>query len=123
LAELVACVDGVPAPARIVVADDRRNATSERDLPATAAPLTIVRTKGRGPAAARNAGWQAADADWIAFVDDDVAVPADWCRRLVQDLAELPDRVAASQARLNVPSPTGRQPTDRSPYLQVGEAA
>jgi histidinol-phosphate phosphatase family protein len=112
LAQLVATVDGQPAPSCIVVADDRRDATSALDLPATAAPLVVVRTHGRGPAAARNAGWRAAGADWIAFLDDDVAIPVDWCRRLVEDLDGLPDDVAASQAWIYVPAPDGRLPTD-----------
>jgi histidinol-phosphate phosphatase family protein len=112
LAELIATVDGDPAPACIVIADDRRSAGTELELPKTSAPLLIVGTHGRGPAAARNAGWQAADAEWIAFLDDDVKIPLDWCRRLVRDLSELPDQVAASQARLYVPPPIGRRPTD-----------
>jgi HAD superfamily hydrolase (TIGR01662 family) len=128
LADLVVAVDGEPAPSCIVVVDDRRSATADLDLPKTldlprtTAPLLVVRTGGRGPAAARNAGWRAADAewlkngwpkiDWIAFLDDDVAVPVDWCRRLVKDLADLPATVAASQAWLDVPSPEGRRPTD-----------
>ena len=112
LAELVAAVDGDPAPSCIVVVDDRRDASSALDLPATVAPLIVVRSHGRGPAAARNAGWRAADADWIAFLDDDVAVPIDWCRRVVKDLQDLPDNVAASQAWIYVPSPDGRRPTD-----------
>jgi HAD superfamily hydrolase (TIGR01662 family) len=112
LAELVAAVDGDPAPSCIVVADDRRNASSALDLPATRAPLIVVRSHGRGPAAARNAGWRAADADWIAFLDDDVAVPIDWCRRLIKDLQDLPDNVAASQACIYVPPPESRRPTD-----------
>ena len=112
LAQLVASVDGDPAPACIVVADDRRDAAAQLDLPATTAPLIVVRTHGRGPAAARNAGWRATDADWIAFLDDDVAIPMDWCRRLVEDLDGLPDNVAASQAWISVPTPEGRPPTD-----------
>jgi len=112
LADLITAVDGDPAPSCIVVADDRRDATSALDLPATATPLVVVRTHGRGPAAARNAGWRAADADWIAFLDDDVAIPADWCQRLVKDLEDLPDKIAASQAGIYVPSPDGRRPTD-----------
>ena len=112
LAQLVATVDGDPAPACIVVADDRRDAAAQLDLPATTAPLIVVRTHGRGPAAARNAGWRATDADWIAFLDDDVAIPLDWCRRLVEDLDGLPDNVAASQAWIFVPTPEGRPPTD-----------
>ena len=112
LAQLVANVDGDPAPACIVVVDDRRDAAAELDLPTTAAPLIVVRTHGRGPAAARNAGWRAVDADWIAFLDDDVAIPVDWCHRLVEDLDGLPDNVAASQAWIDVPAPEGRPPTD-----------
>jgi HAD superfamily hydrolase (TIGR01662 family) len=122
LAELVTTVDGDPAPSCIVIADDRRDAAAELDLPATTAPLLVVRTHGRGPAAARNAGWRAAaardagwgaaGADWIAFLDDDVALPVDWCRRVVKDLDDLPENVAASQARIYVPSPAGRRPTD-----------
>ena len=112
LAQLVANVDGDPAPACIAVVDDRRDAAAELDLPTTAAPLIVVRTHGRGPAAARNAGWRAVDADWIAFLDDDVAIPVDWCHRLVEDLDGLPDNVAASQAWIDVPAPEGRPPTD-----------
>jgi cellulose synthase/poly-beta-1,6-N-acetylglucosamine synthase-like glycosyltransferase len=112
LAQLVATVDSDPRPSAIVVADDRRDATSALDLPATTAPLVIVRTHGRGPAAARNAGWRAVEAEWIAILDDDVALPVDWCRRLVDDLDGLPDNVAASQAWIYVPAPDGRLPTD-----------
>lgn len=112
LADLVATVDGDPAPSCIVVADDRCAGVAELDLPDTSAPLTVVRTHGRGPAAARNAGWRAADAEWIAFLDDDVRVPFDWCPRLVRDLSDLPDQVAASQAWLYIPPPPGRRPTD-----------
>jgi HAD superfamily hydrolase (TIGR01662 family) len=117
LADLVAAVDGEPAPSCIVVADDRREATSALDLPATSTPLVVVRTHGRGPAAARNAGWRAAEAEWpkiewVAFLDDDVAIPVDWGRRLVKDLEDLQDNVAASQAWIYVPPPEGRRPTD-----------
>jgi HAD superfamily hydrolase (TIGR01662 family) len=112
LAELVTTADGDPAPSCIVIADDRRDAAAQLDLPATTAPLLVFRTHGRGPAAARNAGWRAADADWIAFLDDDVAIPVDWCRRVVKDLVDLPESVAASQAWIYVPAPAGRRPTD-----------
>jgi HAD superfamily hydrolase (TIGR01662 family) len=112
LAQLVTAVDHDPAPSCIVIADDRRDAVAELDLPATTAPLIVVRTHGHGPAAARNAGWRAANADWIAFLDDDVAIPVDWCQRLVNDLDGLPENVAASQAWIYVPAPAGRRPTD-----------
>ena len=62
-AQLVATIDGDPSPSSIVVADDRRDATSALDLPATTAPLVVVCTNGRGPAAARNADWRAGGFD------------------------------------------------------------
>ena len=59
LADLIRGADGEPATVRIVVADDRRAAAAPLPLPPTNAPLTVVRSGGRGPAAARNAGWRA----------------------------------------------------------------
>jgi histidinol-phosphate phosphatase family protein len=112
LAELVMAVDQTPAPARIVIADDRPDPAPPLKLPATSASLVVVRSYGRGPAAARNAGWRGTQSDWVAFLDDDVAVPADWCAQLVRDLSGLPDHVGASQARLHVPLPPGQRPTD-----------
>jgi histidinol-phosphate phosphatase family protein len=112
LVELVAAVDQTPAPARIVIADDRPDPASPLDLPPTSVSLVVVRSYGRGPAAARNAGWRATESEWVAFLDDDVTVPADWCAQLVRDLRGLPSHVGASQARLRVPLPAGERPTD-----------
>ncbi len=74
--------------------------------------LQVVRGAARGPAAARNAGWRVTTTPWVAFLDDDVLVPADWPARLAADLAGLPARVAGSQGRLRVPLPADRRPTD-----------
>jgi histidinol-phosphate phosphatase family protein len=112
LADLVAGVDAEPRPRAIVVVDDRRHPASPLSLPATSSPLRVVRSGGRGPAAARNVGWRAAESEWVAFLDDDVLPARDWNRQLVADLAGLSDRVAGSQAQLHVPPPTGRRPTD-----------
>ncbi len=114
LAELIERVDVAPRPVLIVVADDRPG-DRERpplDLPDTVTPLQIVVSSGRGPAAARNAGWRAATSAWVAFLDDDVLPPADWTARLATDLAGLPADVAGSQGRLRVPLPPGHRPTD-----------
>ena len=93
---------------RVMVVDDRR--AGER----LALPAGVERLTGgsRGPAAARNAGWRAASAPWVVFVDDDVLVGADWGRCLAQDLARLQPWVAASQGRVRVPLPGDRRPTD-----------
>ena len=103
-----------PAPAAVVVVDDRPEPTeplAPLDLPEVPG-LQVVRGGGRGPAAARNAGWRATTTPWVAFLDDDVLAPAGWPARLAADLAGLPARVAGSQGRLRVPLPADRRPTD-----------
>jgi histidinol-phosphate phosphatase family protein len=114
LAVLLSCLDSAtgPKPAEIIVVDDRESGPT-LDLPATTPPITVLRSGGRGPAAARNRGWQAASGEWIVFLDDDVRTTADWPARLAADLAALPEQVVGSQGRLVVPAPTGgRRPTD-----------
>src|SRR4051794_23165797 len=116
LLESLAAQDG-PMPGRVVLADDRRGHSATDGLAACvpAALLSrtlIVRSFGRGPAAARNAGWRAAGGPWVAFLDDDVLLPAGWARALAADLAGLPGDVAGSQGRVRVPLTAGRAPTD-----------
>ncbi len=74
--------------------------------------LVVVNAQGRSPAAARNAGWRRAAAEWIAFLDDDVVPSASWVERLLEDLEGLPADVAGSQGRIRVPLPRARRPTD-----------
>ncbi|WP_280329912.1 HAD-IIIA family hydrolase [Nocardia wallacei] len=105
-----------PAPAEIVVVDDRPPDRAGPDaplpLPDMGIPLRVVRSGGRGPAAARNVGWRSAHSEWIVFLDDDVVPAADWRTRLADDLTPLPPDAAGSQARIWVPLPAGRLPTD-----------
>jgi histidinol-phosphate phosphatase family protein len=70
------------------------------------------RVRPLGPAAARNLGWRAATAPWVAFLDDDVVPGPTWAADLAADLAGLPPEVAGSQGRLRVPLPAGRRPGD-----------
>ncbi|MEU4448821.1 glycosyltransferase [Actinosynnema sp. NPDC050801] len=97
-----------PPPREIIVVDDRPD---PGPLPPTHS-ARVLRTGGRGPAAARNAGWRAACCEWVAFLDDDVVPPHDWKARLARDLDELGLDVGASQARIVVPLPGDRRPTD-----------
>jgi histidinol-phosphate phosphatase family protein len=74
--------------------------------------IVVVEDDGLGPAAARNRGWRASRAEWVAFLDDDVVPEAGWADKLAEDLGGLAATVAASQGRVRVPLPEGRPPTD-----------
>jgi histidinol-phosphate phosphatase family protein len=103
-------------PAQVVLADDRRD--TQDPLPVKVpAPLAgrelVVTPEGRGPAAARNAGWRAAvAAEWVVFLDDDVVVGADWASQLAVDLGSAEPRVGGVQGAVMVPWPPGRRPAD-----------
>lgn len=120
-------------PEIVIVVDDRPLASGERaprsgdrplqidaqaeelrlDIPLSLRPcLRVLRSGGRGPAAARNVGWRAGDAPWVVFLDDDVLPPARWSQVLERDLLSLPQTVAASQGRVHVPLEHSRRPTD-----------
>jgi histidinol-phosphate phosphatase family protein len=109
-------VQPAPLPEEVVVVDDRPAEESEPLLEGRQrvgeVPLRVVRGWARGPAAARNLGWRLTTTPWVAFLDDDVVVPGDWTLRLADDLTGLPAEVAASQARIVVPLPPDRRPTD-----------
>lgn len=101
-----------PRPERIVVVDDRRDRRQPLLSGLLRPGIEIVPGPGRGPGAARNAGWRRGCAEWAVFVDDDVVLPAGWHRRLGADLAGAGPGVGGSQGRIVVPPPAGRPPTD-----------
>jgi Glycosyl transferase family 2 len=98
LGRLLACLTAQAVP-EIVVADDRPDPSRPLDVP----PGVFVVTTGggKGPAAARNAGWRAARYPWIAFLDDDVMPSPGWYAELVEDLAD--DAIGGSQGLVRVP--------------------
>jgi histidinol-phosphate phosphatase family protein len=129
-----------PLPDRIVLVDDRPGATAGDPLTRLDG-IVVRRSGGRGPAAARNVGWQAASAPWIVFLDDDVVPADDWTLRLQEDLGAVDAEggavaddanrgavdanrgandanrgaggaVAGVQGRVRVPLPGERRPTD-----------
>ena len=111
---LLATLAAEGAPGRILLVDDRPDATT---LLGGAGGLTgpsvaVLRGPAAGPAAARNVGWRAATAPWVVFLDDDVLPSPGWSRMLLDDLAGLPDDVAASQGCVRVPLPHSRAPRD-----------
>ncbi|ADG89344.1 hypothetical protein TBS_33800 [Thermobispora bispora] len=97
-----------PGP-EVIVVDDRRDARTPLPVPDG---VRVLATGGRGPAAARNAGWRAATTPWVVFLDDDVVPAPGWAGALARDLGGLPGHVAGSQGRIRVPLPPGRPPTD-----------
>ena len=112
----IECYNTVPhsrGPAEIVLVDDRALGCGRAlRAPDMGAPVRVLRTGGRGPAAARNAGWRAVGTEWVAFLDDDVVPGPEWPAQLEQDLRGLTPDVGASQGRIEVPLPTNRRPTD-----------
>jgi hypothetical protein len=102
----------LPAHSHIVLVDDRPPGAPALELPVDDERVRVVHSGGGGPAAARNVGWRATSAEWVAFVDDDVDLPLGWVRGLVDDLRAAPPTVAAVQGRVEVPLPPGRRPTD-----------
>jgi histidinol-phosphate phosphatase family protein len=114
LGRLLAALDAAagPPPAVVIVVDDRPGTGQPVELPPTALPITVLRSGGRGPAAARNVGWRHSSAEWICFLDDDVVPGPRWCAQLVSDLNGAGESVVGSQGTITVPAPTGRRPTD-----------
>jgi histidinol-phosphate phosphatase family protein len=118
---LQACLDALaeasgPLPHQVVLADDRPDIPDPLPVlvPVAIADRTVIVTlEGRGPAAARNAGWRAAEpTEWVVFLDDDVRVGPRWRTELVADLTGQPARLAGVQAVIKVPLPPDRRPTD-----------
>ncbi|MFC6557434.1 glycosyltransferase family 2 protein, partial [Nonomuraea cavernae] len=66
---LGATLAALPPDVAVIVVDDRPAGGAALPLPAR---VRVVRSGGRGPAAARNAGWRAARTPWVVFLDDDV---------------------------------------------------
>jgi histidinol-phosphate phosphatase family protein len=96
---------------RIVVVDDRTD--TARPVSTTEDPRVRVEPSGgRGPAAARNVGIRATNAQWVLFLDDDVRIPDGWGARAENDLRAAARDIGGVQGRIRVPLPAGRRPTD-----------
>ena len=53
--------------------------------------LHLVRDDGRGASRARNVGWRAVGADWIAYLDDDCIPESDWVEALAGEIGSNRD--------------------------------
>ena len=96
-------------PYELIVVDDGSDASTR--VIAEAAGARWMRTAGgHGPNTARNTGIDAAAADLVALVDDDVFAPPGWLRAMVEGAARHPDADAYGgpiRARLEGPAPRG----------------
>ncbi|WP_447040797.1 glycosyltransferase family 2 protein [Streptomyces sp. DSM 118878] len=107
-----------PKPESVILVDDRPHKHGATplpvDVPAALRPVTaVVPGRARGPAAARNTGWRAAmRVPWVVFLDDDVVPGPTWCDDLALDLAAATPANGAVTARIDVPLPADRRPTD-----------
>ncbi len=108
LARLLETLAADPPPGRVLVVRDGGPPPPAVDGLA----YEVVDGPGRGPAAARNAGWRASGSEWVAFLDDDVVPEPGWAPALADDLRALPADVGGSQGRIRVPLPADRAPTD-----------
>lgn len=101
-----------PAAFEVVVADDAACEATRRQvdgwLGRASVAIHYVAPTGRGPAAARNAGWRSGRGRVVAFTDDDCIPDPRW---LAEGLATLGDAgAAAASGRVIVPVP--ERPTD-----------
>jgi histidinol-phosphate phosphatase family protein len=115
--------DDGPRPREVIVVDDRP-VPQPLSLPSDL-PLKVITSGGRGPAAARNAGWRAADTRWVCFLDDDVVPQPGWLRGLRDDLCAAESaRAAGCAGRIEVPhrDPDRRATDDEQRTLRLAEA-
>jgi GT2 family glycosyltransferase len=101
----VAGQDNLPDGYEVIVVNDGECAEHQAGVQGET-PVRCLRSGGQGPAAARNRGWQAAQAEIIAFTDDDCVPCPGWLRA---GLAAFEDGVAGVSGRITVPqrdSPT-----------------
>lgn len=99
----------------LVVVDDRPQSDGPlcvAGAETVARNVRVVASHGRGPAAARNAGWRATSQPYVCFLDDDVEVGSGWRAALARDLDELAGETGAVCATIDVPLPADRRPTD-----------
>lgn len=96
-ADLTRCLQAIASqqlPAERVIVVMREGDEPTREVVRATDPcgvwLTVVVVRAAGVVAALNAGLEAADADIIAFTDDDAAPRADWLRQVTARFAADP---------------------------------
>ena len=97
--QLEACLAGVRAsiePGDELIVVDSCSSSPRTAEVAAAGGATLVRLDVPGASKARNAGWQAARSQVVAFVDDDVRVAKSWAAGIRQAFAAHPEAAFVS---------------------------
>jgi mycofactocin glycosyltransferase len=116
-ASAVAPHDAPVGPSSIVVADDASAVPVDQPAGVAGADVTVVRRRVRGgPAAARNDGWRATGAEFVAFVDANCEPEPGWLARL---LPHFGDPLVAAVAPRIVTAPHPAAPGWLVAYEQV----
>jgi glycosyltransferase involved in cell wall biosynthesis len=102
------------APDELIVVDDSPGGT-------LAAPdgVRLLRSGGRGPYAARNAGWRAADADVILFCDVRSRPRPDWARRTAGLFADPAVALAGSEVLVRGGESLGARAGERHQFFEL----
>lgn len=79
----------------VIVVDDGSTVDTSDLLQSEFPGVCQVRQANQGPAAARNAGIEAARGDIVAFTDDDCLAPPDWLSRLAEGYRRHPEIAGA----------------------------
>lgn len=110
-----------PAPAEVIVVDDR--STDRTAEIAAAGGARVVPGEGAGAGGARNRGWDAATADVVVFLDADAIPAPGWGAGLARALAEYPGAIVGSARTFTASSHWGwvAYLQFETPYLPLGQ--
>ncbi|WP_295693323.1 mycofactocin biosynthesis glycosyltransferase MftF [Lapillicoccus sp.] len=125
-AQLDRLLGALPPQVRVVVVDDGSTDEESTARIACRHGATVVRHEvSRGPAAARNTGFRAADAAYVAFLDSDVVPQHGWLAALRRHFDDPLLGLVAPRVLGLAPDPAGRRAARREArgWLHRYEAA
>ncbi len=102
------------APDEIIVVDD-----SPGGALGTPPGVRVLRSGGRGPYAARNVGWRAADADVILFCDVRSRPRPEWARRTAELFSDPSVALAGSQVRIRGGGSLAERAGERHQFFEL----